>query len=217
MGNEIRIVIAEDHPFFRDGLRHALEKEKRFHVVAEAADGLTAFDCIRTLKPDLAVLDISLPALDGCALARKLRAERIPVEIVFLTICDDQDIFEEALEYDVKGYLLKDCTAAEIVSCVKAVCSGQNYASPSMTTYLVGKARGIETFARRVPGFHLLTPQERAILKRVAHDKTSKEIAQEMKIAPKTVDAHRLNICGKLKIHGNHVLSRFAAQHRNEI
>jgi DNA-binding NarL/FixJ family response regulator len=217
MGAEIRIVIAEDHPFFRDGLRNALDNEKGFRVVAEASDGLTALECIRSHKPDVAVLDISMPEMDGCALARKIRQERLPVEIVFLTICDDEDIFEEALECDVKGYLLKDCTAAEIVRCTRAVSAGQNYASPSMATYLVDKARRIEKFVGKVPGLQLLTPQERAILKRVAQDKTSKEIAQEMKIAPKTVDAHRLNICSKLEIHGNHVLSRFAAQHRDEI
>ena len=217
MTGDLRIVIAEDHPFFRDGLRSALEKEKGLRVVAEASDGVTALQCIQTLQPDVAVLDIGLPEMNGCAVARKLREQKIAVEIVFLTIADDEDMFEEALEWDVKGYLLKDCTAAEIVKCVRTVAGGQSFTAPAMTTYLVDKTRRMERLVEKIPGLRLLTPQERLILKRVAQDKSSKEIAEEMGIAPKTVDAHRMNICNKLDIHGNHVLGRFAARHRNEI
>jgi DNA-binding NarL/FixJ family response regulator len=217
MTSELRIVIAEDHPFFRDGLRTALEKEAGLRVVGEASDGIAALRCIETLRPDVAVLDIGLPAMDGCAVARKLREQKLAVEIVFLTISDDEDMFEEALEWDVKGYLLKDCTAAEIVKCVRTVAAGQSFTAPAMSTYLVGKTRRTERLAEKIPGLALLTPQERNILKRVAQDKSSKEIAEEMGIAPKTVDAHRMNICNKLDIHGNHVLGRFAARHRDEI
>ena len=217
MNEMLRIVIAEDHPFFRDGLRRALETEKGFRVVAEAGDGASALRCIQTLRPDIAVLDIGLPELNGCAVARKIREEKVATEIVFLTISDDEDMFEEALEWDVKGYLLKDCTAAEIVRCVKAVAAGQSFTTPAMTTYLVGKTRRMEQLAETIPGLRRLTPQERLILKRVAQDKSSKEIAAEMGIAPKTVDAHRMSICNKLDIHGNHVLGRFAIRHRDEI
>ena len=217
MNEMLRIVIAEDHPFFRDGLRRALETEKGFCVVAEAGDGASALRCIQTLRPDIAVLDIGLPELNGCAVARKIREEKVATEIVFLTISDDEDMFEEALEWDVKGYLLKDCTAAEIVRCVKAVAAGQSFTTPAMTTYLVGKTRRMEQLSEKIPGLRRLTPHERLILKRVAQDKSSKEIAAEMGIAPKTVDAHRMSICNKLGIHGNHVLGRFAIRHRDEI
>ena len=215
--DDVAIAIAEDHPFFRDGLRRALETEKGLRVVAEASDGRTAFDDILSLKPDVAILDIGLPGIDGCALARRIRQAGLRLEIIFLTICNDEEMFEEALRSDVKGYLLKDCTASEIVRCVRAVCAGQIYASPAMATYLAGKARRIEQFSEAVPGLRLLTPHERAILARIAQDKSSKEIAGELGIAPKTVDAHRLNICRKLEIRGNHVLSRFAAQHKEKI
>jgi DNA-binding NarL/FixJ family response regulator len=217
MSAELRIVIAEDHPVFRDGLRRALAEDPSLHLVGEAGDGLRALDLIRSLAPDLAILDIGLPGLNGCALAKRLREERVPIELVFLTVCAEVEVFEQALEWDVKGYLLKDSTAAEIVRCVRAVASGQYYASPAMTTYLVERTHRVETFARRIPGLQRLTPQERAILKRIAQDKRSKEIAVEMGIATKTVDAHRSNICLKLGLRGNHVLSRFAAQHRRDI
>jgi len=209
--------ILGDHPFFRDGLRAALKSVDSFRLVGETSDGQTAFEYVQSLQPDVVILDIGLPRLDGVAVARRIREHRLPVEIVFLTVHDDEQMFEEAIELGVKGYLLKDCTAAEIVRCVKAVSAGTYYAAPSMTTYLVSKTRRIERFAEKVPGLNLLTAHERAILRRIAQDKTSKEIAHEMGIAPKTVDAHRSNICSKLKIHGKHVLSRFAVRHRADI
>jgi DNA-binding NarL/FixJ family response regulator len=217
MAADIRIVIAEDHPFFRDGLRRALEAEPGFHVVAEASDGQTALDAIRTLSPQVAILDIGLPVMDGCAVVRTVREERLPVEVAFLTISDDGELFEKALEWDVKGYMLKDCTDVEIVQCVKAVAQGQHYTCPAMTTYLVNKTRRIESFVREAPGLKRLTRQEQAILALVAQDRTSKEIAEALGIAQKTVDAHRTNICRKLEIHGNHALSRFAMRHRHEL
>ena len=189
MTEPIRVVIAEDHPFFRDGLRRALDKSDAFQVVAEAADGAAALDLIRSLEPDVAILDIGLPRLNGFAVVRTLREERRPVAVVFLTVHDDEAMFEAALELDVRGYLLKDCTDSEIARCISAVAAGQHYASPSMTTYLVNKTHRVERFEQQTAGLQLLTPQERTILGKIARDKTSKEIAQEMGIARKTVDA----------------------------
>jgi DNA-binding NarL/FixJ family response regulator len=214
---EIRIVIAEDHPFFRDGLRAALEQAVSCRVVGEATDGAMALELVQSLQPDVAILDIGLPHMDGVAVVRSIRAQRLPVEVVFLTVRDDEEMYEEALELGVKGYLLKDCTASELVRCVRAVSCGQHCTTPPMTSYLVGRTHRIERFAEKVPGLSLLTPHERAILRRIALEKTSKEIAQEMGLAPKTIDTHRSNICGKLKIHGKHVLSRFAVRHRSDI
>lgn len=215
MADRLRIVVAEDHPFFRDGLTRALERDATLEIVGEAADGVSALAQIRALGPDVAILDIGLPDMDGCAVVKRIREERLPVEIIFLTISDDRDIFDQALEWGVKGYLLKDCTAEEIVRCVRAVARGQHFASPAMTTFLVERTQRIERFTRNLPGLTSLTPQERAILKRIAQGKRSKEIADDLGIAPKTVDAHRSNICRKLEVHGNHALSRFAVMHRD--
>ncbi|MGH9372910.1 MAG: response regulator [Vicinamibacterales bacterium] len=211
------IVVAEDHPFLRDGLRCALEKAPSVRLVGEAADGEAALHQIRSLRPDVAILDIGLPKMDGVALVRRIREERLPVEVVFLTICDDEAIFEEALELGVRGYLLKDCTESELLRCIAAVTAGQHYTSPSMTTYMANRIRRTERFARDTPGLHLLTSQERAILRRIGNGQSSKDIALDMRIAPKTVDAHRASICNKLEIHGQYVLTRFAARHRTEI
>lgn len=217
MPDPLRIVIADDHPLFRDGLRRALARDNDLRVVGEAADGRQALELIRAKTPDVAILDIGLPGLDGCSVARQVREERLAVELVFLTVCDEVEVFERALELDVKGYLLKDATPDEIVRCVRTVASGRNCVDPSMTTYLVQRTRRIERFTRSVPGLDTLTPQERAILRRIAQHQTSKEIAAAIGISPKTVDAHRSNICLKLGLHGQHALSRFAGLHRDAL
>jgi DNA-binding NarL/FixJ family response regulator len=213
---DVRTVIADDHPLFREGLRSALTQEGLL-VVGDAADGRRALDLIRQLAPDVAVLDIGLPELDGCAVARTIREERLPVELVFLTVCDEMEMFEQALEWDVKGYLLKDATAQEIARCVRTVAGGGHFIGPPMAGYLVERTRRIEQLGRTMPELQRLTAHERAILKRIARQMASKEIAAEMGISPKTVDAHRANICQKLNLHGNHVLSRFAWQHRDAL
>jgi DNA-binding NarL/FixJ family response regulator len=217
MGEPIRLVIAEDHPFFRDGLRRALDRCDAFQIVAETADGPAALEQIRVHKPEVAILDIGLPRMNGFAVVRKLREEGIPVAIVFLTVHDDEAMFEAALELDVRGYLLKDCTDAEMIRCISAVAAGQHYTSPSMTTYLVNKTQRVERFAQQTPGLGLLTAQERTILRAIARDRSSKEIAAEMGIARRTVDAHRSNICRKLEIHGQHALARYAVRHRADL
>jgi DNA-binding NarL/FixJ family response regulator len=217
MDERIRVVIAEDHPFFREGMRLALGKAETLDIVAEASDGLTALEHLRLLRPAIAILDISLPRMNGFDVVRTVRQEQIPVEIVFLTRHDDEEMFEAALQLGVKGYLLKDCTDTELLRCITAVSSGQHYASPSMTSYLVRKTQRIEHFAEQVPGLGLLTPHERTILRLIAQEKSSKEIARELGIARKTVDSHRSNICRKLEIAGQHALTRFAARHRLEI
>lgn len=217
MHERIRVVIAEDHPFFREGLRTALSTANSIEIVAEASDGQEALGYIRSLRPTIAILDITMPRMNGFDVVRAIRAERIPVEVVFLTRHDEEDMFEAALQLGVKGYLLKDCTDTELLRCMAAVAAGQHCTSPSMTSYLVKKTQRIEHFAEQVPGLRLLTPHERAILRWIAQEKSSKEIAEEMGIARKTVDAHRSNICRKLEIAGQHALTRFAARHRLEL
>jgi len=217
VAERIRIVVADDHPFFRNGLRTALKSSHGFKLVGEAGDGVSALEQIQKLKPDVAILDIGLPLMNGVAVTRCVRQEQIPVDVIFLTVAQDEEIFETALELGVKGYLLKDCTDTELYACIRTVRSGAHYLTPSMTTHLVNKTSRIDEFANIVPGLKLLTSHERAILRRIAQDKTSKEIAVELGIAVKTVDTHRTNICRKLEIHGQHVLTRFAARHRTEI
>ena len=158
MADDIRLVIAEDHPLFRDALRRTFEKCGSMQVVAEAQDGPSALEHIRALAPDIALLDIGLPRMNGFAVVRALRQERSPVKVVFLTVHEDEATFEAALELDVRGYLLKDCTEPELVRCISAVAAGQHYTSPSMTTFLVNRTQRVRQFVEDTPGLQLLTP-----------------------------------------------------------
>jgi DNA-binding NarL/FixJ family response regulator len=217
MANAIKlsIVIADDHPLFRVGLRETIESEPGFKVVGEAGDGEQALEMISRMPPDIAILDVSMPKLDGLALARKLVAQEPSVGIILVTMYREQKLFTEALEAGVKGYVLKDSAATDIISCIKAVAAGQNYASPELTTYLVKRVRQAETAGLAHSGLEGLTTTELRILSLLADYKTSKEIAQELFISPRTVDTHRNNICQKLDIHGSHALVKFALQHKD--
>ena len=214
---EIRIVVADDHPIVRQGLRQAMEAVRGLKVVAEATDGLMALDQIKSLKPRVAVLDIDMPELDGFGVVRALRSERIDVEVVFLTIHRDEDFLNEAINLGAKGYVLKDSALTDIVNCVKLVASGQHYVSPALTDLLLNRQRRTASLSQRKPELKDLSPAERRVLKLLAEYKTSREIAAELFISHRTVETHRTNICNKLEIHGNHSLMKFALAHKSEL
>ena len=208
--NKTRIVIADDHPVFRFGLRQIIEAEPGFEVVGEADQGETARDLIQKIRPAIAILDVAMPILDGLALARVLQKEEIPVKIILVTMYREEKLFKKALEAGVKGYVLKDSAASDIISCIKAVAAGQNYTSPELTTYLVSRVRQVDAVREPRSGVETLTATELRVLALLAEYKTSKEIAQELFISPRTVETHRNNICQKLGIHGSHALMKFA-------
>ncbi len=212
--NELSIVIADDHPVFRHGLRDIIESEPGFKVVGEAGDGERALEIIGTLRPAIAILDVSMPKLDGLAVSCKLAAEEPAVGVILVTMYREQKLFAQALEAGVKGYVLKDSAATDIISCIKAVAEGQNYASPELTTYLVSRVRPGGSAGLPRSDLEGLTTTELRILSLLADYKTSKEIAQDLFVSPRTVDTHRNHICQKLDIHGSHALMKFALAHK---
>ena len=217
MATEITIVVADDHPIVRQGLRQTMEAERGLKVVAEATDGQTALDQIRSLKPQVAVLDIDMPELDGFGVVRALRAEKIGVEIIFLTIHRDEDFFNEAINLGAKGYVLKDSALTDIVTCVKLVASGQHYVSPALTSLLLNRHRRAASLSQKKPELNDLSPAERRVLRLIAEYKTSREISEELFISHRTVETHRTNISNKLNLHGSHALMRFALAHKSEL
>jgi DNA-binding NarL/FixJ family response regulator len=217
MKNVINVLLADDHPLLRQGLLQAVEAEGNFKVVAEVGDGKAALDRIRALKPDVAVLDVNMPHLDGFAVARAIRDEALPVEIIFLTAYRERTFLNQALELGAKGYVLKDSAVTDILSALRAVVAGEHFTSPAMTSYLIqqgGRGAAPESVSA---GINNLTPTERRILKLIAEYKTSKEIADELYISFRTVNTHRANICQKLGIRGNHALMKFALDHEAEL
>jgi DNA-binding NarL/FixJ family response regulator len=217
MDSEIRVVIADDHPVVRRGLRQGIEADPRLKVVGEADDGEAALARIQDLKPAIVVLDVDMPRLDGLAVAREIRKKRLPVEIVFLTIHGEEDLFHAAMDLGSKGYLLKDSALTEIVIALRAVADGEYYVTPSLTAYLLQRRSRSQAFAERQPGLEDLTPTERRILRMVADGKPSKSISNELFIHYRTVENHRTSICQKLGLHGHNALLKFALQHKLEL
>ncbi|MBA4184546.1 MAG: response regulator transcription factor [Acidobacteria bacterium] len=216
MTEQIRIVMADDHPIVRQGLRQMIETDKNLSIVAEAGDGQTALELIEKHQPDVTVLDIDMPKMDGFAVVRELQKRRINVEIVFLTMHSEEEIFQAAMDLGVKGYVLKDSAVTDIVSSIKSVAAQRPFLSPALSALLLNRRRRAEDFEREQPGLHLLTPTEKRVLKLIAEDKTSKEIGEELFISYRTVETHRANISRKLDLHGSLALVKFAVAHKSE-
>lgn len=217
MLREIRLFIADDHPIFRQGLRQIIEREPGLKVIGEAGDGSTALERIVALRPDVAILDIDMPQMDGFSVARALLSQQPAVHIIFLTIHGEEEFFNEALALGAKGYILKDSAITDIVSSIRVVIAGQHYISPALTSYLVSHRRPLPLPAKTRLSLDLLTPAERHILKLIAEYQTNKEIAEQLSISPHTVHTHRKNICLKLELQGSHALMKFALEHKSQL
>jgi DNA-binding NarL/FixJ family response regulator len=212
-----RVVIVDDHPLFRQGLRHAIERDSRFEVTGEADQGKAAMELILKVKPDVAVLDVNLPGMNGFELVGLLKAKRCAARIVILTMLKEEQALNTALNLKVDGYVLKENAAAEILNCIASVAGGQSYVSPSLTGFLLRRRSRAELLAQKRPGLEDLTVAERRILKRIAGGKTTKEIATEFFISPRTVESHRANICDKLELTGSNRLLQFALENRDAL
>jgi DNA-binding NarL/FixJ family response regulator len=217
METQIKIVMADDHPIVRQGLRKIIEIDKNLLILAEAGDGQTALDLIEEHRPQVAVLDIDMPGMDGFAVVRELQKRRIETEVVFLTMLDEEETFQAAMDLNVRGYVLKDSAADEIVSAIKSVARGRPFLSPAMSAMLLSRRRRSDELEKQQPGLHLLTASERRVLKLIADDKTSREIGEELFVSYRTIEAHRANISRKLNLSGSLALIKFAAANKSEL
>jgi len=207
---EVKLLIVDDHPLFRRGLREVIEENPRFQVVGEAADGEAALRLIAELKPSIAVVDIDMPRLSGLELVRALQKMKSPVTTVFLTMYDEEDMFNAAMDLGVKAYVVKESAADDILAALEKVDQGETFISPSLSDIGTRRSNRVQNLLLSKPQLEDLTSAERRILKFIAEDRTSKEIADLLKISVKTVENHRLNICHKLNLHGSHSLLKFA-------
>jgi DNA-binding NarL/FixJ family response regulator len=217
MSEVIRVLIADDHPIFRRGLRMVIESDTALTVVAESDDGAAALAGIEQLRPDVAVLDLDMPPPDGLAIARHIRDRGWAVAPVFLTMHNDEAAFNAALDAGVRGFVIKDGAANEIVACVKSVVAGKSFFSPSLSSHLLSRRDRANMFVDRTPSINDLTVSERRILQLIAEAKSNKEIAETLFISVRTVEHHRSNICGKLGLVGKNALLTFALTHKSEL
>jgi DNA-binding NarL/FixJ family response regulator len=200
----LRILIADDHPLLLEGLRALLERDG-FEVVAAAADGHEALALAAKLMPDVAVLDIGMPGLNGLDVAREIRRQNLAKATVILTLHAEDHYVLEALRAGVKGYVLKSQAPQAIADAIRQALRGDVYLSPGISRILVDAY-----VSRREPTEDLLSPRERQVLQLVAEGKTTKEVAQILDVSVKTADSHRGRLMKKLDIHETAGLVRYA-------
>ncbi len=214
MSDPIRIVLADDHPIFRRGLREVLEAEKDFRIVAECVDGEEALAAIERERPAVVLLDVDMPKQDGFAVVRALRERNLDTTIVLLTMHGRDDLLRAAFGLGVRGYVVKDGAVLDVVHAIREVVEGRPFISSSLSATLLtaeGADSGLPAEVQK------LTPAEMRVLRLIADFKSSKEIAEELGVHYRTVENHRTSIAGKLGLVGSHALSRFAAQHRDRL
>jgi len=213
----IRVMLVDDHPLFRQGLRIALGSQPELLVAGEASTGSEAMRQFLLLDPDMAVLDIHLPDMTGLDLARQMLRLRPNIRLVILTMVRDEEIFHAAMGLGVLGYVLKESAEDEIVDCISVVQRGKPYVSARLAgTLLRRRSRPAEDVGASSV-LEQLTTAELRVLRLLARSMTSKEIALELGISPRTIEAHRANIGSKLGLRGSHSLLRFALSHRAKL
>ena len=201
------LIIADDHPIFRHGVRHILSELPWIAIMAEAETGLSALTQVTHLKPDLLLLDLELPGMDGLDILKNITAAGMETAVIILTSYDDEAHLAKALELGAKAYVLKDEAGQTLISALEQVRSGNTYISPSLGAHVKISPSLHGEQQRQLAS---LTDMERQILEAVARFKTSKEIARDLGISYRTVQNHRSNICAKLDLKGPHQLLQFA-------
>ncbi|MCP5522131.1 MAG: response regulator transcription factor [Verrucomicrobiales bacterium] len=213
----VSVFAADDHPIFRRGLCEIMGEEDDVRLVGQASAGNEALEQILALKPDIAILDVDMPGMSGLEIARALGEQEAHTKVVLLTMHEDEALFNEAIDLGVLGYVLKENAVDEVLQAIRVVASGRTYISPSVGDFLLRRNRQKTGLRKERPGLEQLTPAERRILRQIAEDKTSKEIADALGISARTVESHRHNISSKLGLSGSHSLLKFAFHNKSHL
>jgi DNA-binding NarL/FixJ family response regulator len=208
----IRVLVADDHAVVREGIRRVLEREPGFEVVGEAADGSAARAVAAVERPDVAVLDISMPGETGLQAAAKLREVVPECRVLILSMYDDAEYVIESVRAGASGYILKDTAAQELRQAVRAIHRGEAFYSPPVARKLSEAVRGDLARDQQKSAAGLLSAREREVLAGIAQGRTNKEIGVELGISHRTVETHRESLMRKLRIHTVAGLTRFAIE-----
>jgi len=208
---KIRIILADDHAIVRQGLSRAIGQEDDMDVIGQAPNGRATIELVRKLSPDILITDISMPDLNGVEATRQVLRECPAVKVIALSMHSSRQFVMEMFRAGAVGYLLKDCDYDELVKAIHTVAEGKVYVSPSIGDVIVedllnGREAGAPT------AFSLLTPREREVLQLMAEGNTTRQIARQLYISPKTVEAHRLRVMNKLDIDNVAQLTKYAIQ-----
>ena len=206
----IRVILAEDHHLVRQGIRSLLEKTSDIEILAEAENGQEAVKLAERLTPDVLVMDIAMPRLNGIQAADQIRSLGLTTQVVILSMYSDETLVRQALRAGVRGYLLKRSVVEELLLAVRAARSGEIYLSPAISQVMMTDFLAGQSAAEAVSPFDQLSAREREALKLVAEGATNKAIAEAMHISVKTVEKHRANLMAKLNVHDLTGLIRIA-------
>lgn len=212
MKSKHRIVLVEDHTILREGLRSLLHEHDNLEVIGEAADGRTAIRLILSKKPDLVLMDLSMPKMNGFEAIREIKKTESDIKIIALTVHNTEEYILMTLQAGADGYVLKDATHDELIMAIRQVLSGKRFLSPSVSGkviagYLEGKKN-----ATPQTQMDMLTQREREVLKLIAEGYKNKEVADFLCISLKTVEKHRANLMRKLDLHNTSALTLYAVE-----
>lgn len=213
MSKTIKIIIADDHPIFLSGLKQILAADNTIEIIGEAYNGEKSIELVNELKPEIAILDIDMPKKTGLEALKELVDS--DTKFIFLTMYAEEDIFDEAMNLGIKGYVLKDSAVNDIIECIHTVYDNKYYISPSVSNFLINRKKRFNELRNNNPMIEQLTPSEKTILKYISENMTSKEIAEILFLSYRTIENHRTNISNKLKIKGSHSLLKFAIENKN--
>lgn len=208
--NKIRILLVDDHAMFRSGLRVLLNLYPDFQIVGEAGNGQDALSAVRELVPDVVLMDIAMPGLDGLVATRRIREDHPQIRVILLTQHENREYVTPALKAGAAGYVLKRAADEELVRAVRAVCQGQTYLDPMIASVVVDDYRRRLEDTAVDDQFEHLTPREQEVFLLVAKGHTNRDIAEILGISHKTVDYHRTNVMRKLDVHNRTDLTRYA-------
>ncbi len=212
MSKKHRLVIAEDHTIVRDGLRALLVLDPDLEVAGEARDGLEVIRCVQQLTPDLVLMDLSMPRMDGMEAIREIRSRIPATKILVLTVHENEECVLAAFRAGANGYVLKEDTHAELMMAIKTVLAGRCYISPAISDRVIeGYLEGKKTLPVE-SSWDTLTSREREILKLIAEGYKSREIADFLCISVRTAEKHRSNLMKKLNLHSVSAVTTFAIE-----
>jgi len=206
-----RVLIADDHAIVRAGLRALIHAEAGFELVGEAAGGVEAIELVEKNQPDVLVLDLSMPDLDGISVTRNLKASHPGLRILILTLHEDEALLREAIKGGASGYILKRAAESELIAAIQTILRGDLYVDPSMVRLLLGESKPVDS--RPNVSTESLTPREVEILKLIVEGCTNRQVAEQLTISIRTVEGHRANILDKLGLHSRVELVRYAREH----
>jgi two-component system response regulator NreC len=206
----IKVLIADDHAIVRAGLRALLAEESAFELVGEAAGGIEAIELVEKTNPEVLILDLSMPDLDGISVTRKIKPHFPALKILILTLHEDEALLKEAIKAGAAGYILKRAAEAELISAIRTILRGDLYVDPAMVRGLLEESQGPKTIQKDQT--ESLTQRETEILRLIVEGYTNRQIGQELNISIRTVEGHRANISDKLGLHNRVELVRYARQ-----